>query len=105
MQLHTPHIVVNIIITVCVIVCVCCIVVVVIVVVVMYVWCGVCMCMCLNRLPKWANVVQIIYFGWQVCDILVGLLSNTAPAKRLEELLQKFSKIGNGVKSVYDVRK
>ena len=55
------------------------------------------------RLPQWANIVQVINFGWQVCDILVGLLMNTAPGERLKALLTKFGGIGTRVKAVYDV--
>ena len=54
-------------------------------------------------LPRWANAIQIIHFGWQIAHVLVDLLDGTEPAQRLKALMDKFDDIGKQVKSVYDV--
>lgn len=55
------------------------------------------------RVPLWTNTVQVLYYGWEVVSVLVGLLQGTEPAQRLAALLHKFKEIGETVKSVYDV--
>ncbi len=57
-----------------------------------------------SSLPRWTNTIQVLYYGWEIVHVLVCLLDGSEPAKRLEDLMNKFGDIGSRVKTVYEVR-